>query len=101
MHESLLALLRVKYPYTGEIIKSLLDDTLEEWKITKKSLILTTDNGSNAGRLMVDSILHLPCAAHMLQLIVGKGLNLVKELVLCAKRLVDFFNVSPKQHERL
>ena len=104
LHESLLALRRVKYPHIGEIIKLLLDDILGEWKITKKSLTLTTDNGSNikkAGRLMADSILHLPCAAHTLQLTVGKGLNLVKELVLRAKRLVDFFNVSPKQRERL
>ena len=104
LHESLLALRRVKYPHTGEIIKVLLNDIFTEWRIMPRVLTLTTDNGSNikkAGRLMATTIFHLPCAAHTLQLTVGKGLNLVKELVLRAKRLIDFFNISPKQRERL
>jgi len=41
-----------------------------------------------------------PCTAHTLQLIIGKGLNLVKLLVLRAKKLIDFF-LRPKQSERL
>ena len=37
-----------------------------------------------------------PCVAHMLQLVVGKGLNPVKLLVLRAKRLIDFFYIQNK-----
>ncbi len=38
--------------------------------------------------------------AHILQLVIGKGLNLVKLLVLRAKRLIDFF-LRSKQNKRL
>jgi hypothetical protein len=41
-----------------------------------------------------------PCAAHTLQLVVGKGLSSIKLLVLRVKRLIDFF-LRPKQSERL
>ncbi|CAG8824048.1 8027_t:CDS:2, partial [Racocetra persica] len=43
----------------------------------------------------------IPCAAHVLQLSVGKGLNMIRHLVLRIKRLIDFFNNSPKQTEYL
>ncbi|GES76765.1 zinc finger BED domain-containing protein 1-like [Rhizophagus clarus] len=79
LRESLLALQRVKYPHTGEVIKELLDKIFSDWKVTSKLLTMTTDNGSNikkAGRLMERSISRLPCTVHTLQLTVGKGLNL-------------------------
>ncbi|CAB4431134.1 unnamed protein product [Rhizophagus irregularis] len=65
---------------------------------------MTMNNGSNikkAGQLMKRSISRLPYIVYILQLTVGKGLNLVRVLVLQAKRLIDFFNISPKQRERL
>jgi hypothetical protein len=49
---------------------------------------------------VTSNILWQPCAAHTLQLVVGKGLNLIKLLVLRTKRLIDFF-LRPKQSERL
>jgi hypothetical protein len=104
LRESLLALQQVKYSHTGEVIKELLDKIFSDWKITSKLLTMTTDNRSNikkACRLMERTISRLPCTAHTLQLTVGKGLNLVKALVLRAKRLIDFFNISSKQRERL
>jgi len=48
---------------------------------------------------MENTIFRLPYAAHTLQLSVGKGLNLVKNLVFRTKRLIDFFNISLKQRE--
>jgi hypothetical protein len=104
LHETLLALKQVKYPHTGEVIKTILDDIFSYWQITSKLLTLTTDNGSNikkAGRLMKSTVFRLSCAAHTLQLSIGKGLNLVKVLIFRAKRLIDFFHISPKQRERL
>ena len=50
--------------------------------------------------LISKNIIWQPCTAHTLQLIVGKGLNSVKLLVLRAKRLIDFF-LRPKQSEKL
>ncbi|GES90585.1 hypothetical protein GLOIN_2v1482909 [Rhizophagus clarus] len=56
---------RVRYPYTGEIIKELLNKIFADWAIASKLLTMTTDNGT-----------------HTLQLTIGKGLNLVKTLIL-------------------
>ena len=59
--------------------------------------MITTDNDSNMKKAVKDmglissNIRWQPCTVHTLQLVVGKGLNLVKLLVLRAKRLIDFF----------
>ncbi|CAG8522104.1 3031_t:CDS:2, partial [Cetraspora pellucida] len=72
--EALLVLQRVLYPHTGEGIAELLDNVLVEWGLINKMTAITTDNGSNikkaAQLLELDRI---PCAAHVLQLSVGKG----------------------------
>ena len=45
--ETLLALQRVKYPHTGEVIKELLNKIFADWGIASKLLTMTTDNKSN------------------------------------------------------
>ena len=47
-----------------------------------------------------DNITRFPCAAHTLQLVVGKGLLPAERLIAQAKRLINFFT-SPKQTEKL
>jgi len=101
--EALLELKQVPYPHTGEIISQLLTDIFERWNIKNIIIALTTDNGSNIKKAaqIMGNIDRLPCAAHTLQLTVSKGLNIIKVLILRAKRLIDFFHISPKQSERL
>ena len=55
-----------------------------------------------AGKLLKnsDNITHFSCAAHILQLVVGKGLLSAERLIARAKRLINFFT-SPKQTEKL
>ena len=68
--------------------------------------MIVTDNGANMKKAVNDmgsisqNIRWQPCAAHTLQLIVGKGLNIVKLLILRTKRLIDFF-LRPKYSEKL
>ena len=68
--------------------------------------MIVTDNGSNIKKAIKDmglissNIRWQPCTAHTLQLVIGKGLNVVKLLVLRVKRLIDFF-LRPKQSEKL
>ena len=50
--------------------------------------------------LISSNIRWQPCTAHTLQLVIGKGLNEVKLLILRTKRLIDFF-LRPKQSEKL
>lgn len=100
--EMTLAIQYLPYPHTANNIVELLNRIIHEWKLDGKILTITTDNGSNMvliGQLMED-IIRLPCTAHTLQLVVGKGLMPAESLVARAKRLMLFFT-SPKQTEKL
>jgi len=106
IQEVILTVEYVRYPHTAENISDALLVILDQWEIREKVHMITTDNGANMKKAIKDmnsaasNIKWQPCAAHTLQLVVGKGLNLVKILVLRAKRLIDFF-LRPKQSERL
>ncbi|GBB92497.1 hypothetical protein RclHR1_20160001 [Rhizophagus clarus] len=72
----------------------------------RKNNVIVTDNRANMKKAIKEmnkiasNIKWQPCTAHTLQLVVGKGLNSVKLLVLRAKKLIDFF-LRPKQSQRL
>jgi hypothetical protein len=106
LHEVIITIEHVRYPHTAEHISDTVLAILDEWELRDKAYIVVTDNGSNMKKAVEDmelvakNIKWQPCTAHTLQLVVGKGLSLVKLLVLRAKRLIDFF-LRPKQSERL
>ena len=106
LHQIILTIEYVRYPHTAENISDTLFFILDEWGLREKVHMITTDNGSNMKKAIKDmglispNIRWQPCTAHTLQLVIGKGLNLVKLLVLRVKRLIDFF-LRPKQSERL
>jgi hypothetical protein len=105
LHEATLAIKYLKYPHTSKSIIECLNQIIQEWNLDEKVFTITTDNGRNmvkAGELLnIDkSIIRFPCAAHTLQLVVGKGLFPAERLVARAKRLINFFT-TPKQTERL
>ena len=106
LQEIILTVEYVRYPHTAENISDALLVILDQWEIREKVYMITTDSGSNMKKAIKEmnsvasNIKWQPCAAHTLQLVVGKGLNLIKLLVLRTKRLIDFF-LRPKQSERL
>jgi len=106
MHEITLTVEYIRYPHTAQNISDTLFALLNDWELREKVHIITTDNGANMKKAIKDmglietNIKWQPCTAHTLQLVVGKGLNVVKLLVLRAKRLIDFF-LRPKQSQRL
>jgi hypothetical protein len=106
IQEIVLTIEYVKYPHTAQNISDALLNIIDQWKIKSKVFKITTDNGANmkkAVKIMnsnTSNIKWQSCAAHTLQLVIGKGLNPIKLLVLRTKRLIDFF-LRPKQSERL
>jgi len=96
----------IRYPHTANHISDTLLTILDEWGIRNLTHIITTDNGSNIKKaikdmeLIASNIFWQPCSAHTLQLVIGKGLSVIKPLVKRTKRLIDFF-LRPKQSERL
>lgn len=104
-HEAILAIRYLKYPHTSDNICECLNQIINEWNLGGKVFTITTDNGSNmvkAGKTLFKdhNITRFPCAAHTLQLVIGKGLIPAEKLVARAKRLINFFT-TPKQTERL
>lgn len=106
IHEVILTIEYIRYPHTAQNISDTLFTILDTWDLKEKVNIIVTDNGSNMKKAIKEmnkitsNIQWQSCAAHTLQLVVGKGLNSVKLLVLRAKRLIDFF-LRPKQSQRL
>lgn len=102
LYDILLDVKYLSYPHTAERIKDQINHLISEWNLTNKVVAIATDNGSNMVKAvrLIDGVIRIPCTAHTLQLIIGKGLELATVLVLRAKRLIQFF-MSPKQMERL
>jgi hypothetical protein len=102
LNEAILAIKYVPYPHTGEAIAEEIMSILSEWKLTDKIFTITTDNGSNMVKSarLIPGLIRIPCTAHTLQLVIGKGLLPAEVLIARAKRLMLFFT-SPKQTEKL
>ena len=106
IHEVILTIEYIRYPHTAQNISDALFVILDEWDLREKVHMITTDNSANMKKAIKEmgeitsNIKWQPCAAHTLQLVVGKGLSSIKLLVLRVKRLIDFF-LRPKQSERL
>lgn len=102
LYDILLDVKYLSYPHTAERIKDQINHLISEWNLTNKVVAIATDNGSNMVKAvrLIDGVIRIPCTAHILQLIIKKGLEPATVLVLRAKRLIQFF-MSPKQMERL
>jgi hypothetical protein len=98
-------LLKICYlpsPHTADVIANTIKNIIQEWEIEDRVITITTDNGANmvAAIRKLTPIKRLSCAAHTLQLAIGKGLKLVNALTIRAKQLINFFSTQ-KQIERL
>lgn len=98
-------LLEISYfpaPHTAEAIAKAIKDIIQKWEIEGRVFAITTDNGANvvAAIRELNHIERLSCAAHTLQLAIGRGLKLVEALTARVKQLINFFSTQ-KQIERL
>ncbi|CAG8790421.1 9580_t:CDS:2, partial [Gigaspora rosea] len=84
-----------------KIVDSRWIDVLEHWDLKTKVFSITSDSGANmksaCNKLGVKWVL---CSAHILNLIVQKGLLPAKKLITRMNRLITFFT-TPKQSEHL
>ena len=92
-------LLEISYfpaSHTAEAIANTIKKAIQKWEIEDKVVSITTDNGANivAAIQKFTLIKRLSCAAHTLQLAIGKGLKHVNNLVIHAKQLINFFSTQ-------
>jgi len=88
--------------HTADAIANTIKNIIKKWEIENHVVSITTDNEANMIAAIQKLVLikRFSCAAHTLQLAIGKGLKLVEVLATHAKQLINFFSTQ-KQIERL
>ena len=104
-----LDIFRFKGSHTAEAIANEIYNTLVEFELDKKSIAITTDNASNmiAGvrilktKLNQNSFTYYRCIAHVLNLIVVAGLDIIKKPIKKLRNLIKVIQKSSKLLEEL
>ncbi|VAI19183.1 unnamed protein product [Triticum turgidum subsp. durum] len=100
-------------PHTTRVIAEILHDALVEWYLEDKVSTLTVDNATTndacipilenligPSKLMLGGkLLHMRCCAHILNLIVKDGLDVLEESVEKIRDSVAFWTSTPKRIE--
>ncbi|CAN1291855.1 Putative AC9 transposase [Linum perenne] len=106
--------LYVPCPHTSEVLSQVLVDTIIEWNIDTKLSTITLDNCSTNDALIDvvkdklscenmmwnGSKLHMRCCAHILNLIVKDGLDVIKKSIDRIRDSVSFWTATPKRQEK-
>ena len=81
IQEVILTIEYIKYLHIAQNISNALLVILDQWELREKVYIITTDNSANMKKAIKDmnevssNIKWQLCAAHTLQLVIGKGLT--------------------------
>jgi hypothetical protein len=103
----------VPAPHTAEVICDQLYEALVEWNLDEKISTVTLDNCSTndaiipelvkkigKGKLMLEGeLLHMRCCAHILNLIVKDGLQVIQPAIAKIRESVSFWTATPKRVE--
>ncbi|CAB5183892.1 unnamed protein product [Rhizophagus irregularis] len=89
------------YPHGAIEIQEHLFDLFYEWGIDSKIIAIVTDNGSNVRKACNNISIgkRIPCAAYTLQLSIGKGLDIIKELIGKCKHFISFLSADKKKQQ--
>ncbi|KAJ4817601.1 Zinc finger BED domain-containing protein DAYSLEEPER [Rhynchospora pubera] len=88
--KKIIALKQIPYPHTGQAVANLMEKIWDDWKLGDKIFALTLDNSSvndNAVRNLENKLrekipfgaihMHMRCSAHILNLIVQDGMDII------------------------
>ncbi|KAH1238990.1 Zinc finger BED domain-containing protein RICESLEEPER 2 [Glycine max] len=114
LQSQILRFIYVHAPHTSDRLCNALTDCLMDWNIDTKLSTITLDNCTtndamidkikdklHLGSLLRDgSLLHMRCCAHILNLIVKDGLEVVKEGVENIQDSVAYWTATPKRKEK-
>ncbi|KAF7124402.1 hypothetical protein RHSIM_Rhsim12G0109500 [Rhododendron simsii] len=112
LQSRILRFVYVPCPHTAEVLCQVLMDTFLEWNIDRKLSTLTVDN-CTTNDAMIDllleklggdhirckSLFHVRCAAHILNLIVKDGLDVIKSSIVKVRDSVAYWTATQKREE--
>ncbi|XP_024196349.1 zinc finger BED domain-containing protein RICESLEEPER 2-like [Rosa chinensis] len=114
LQNRLLRFIYVPCPHTAEVLADALVNCLFEWNLDRKLSTLTVDN-CTTNDAMIDKILgkidsssllldgdlfHMRCCAHILNLVVRDGLDVIKDSVEKIRYSVAFWTATPNREEK-
>jgi len=87
MHCHCLQTHEIRSSHTAQSLAEEISQSLDEWEITDKVVLVTTDNGQNIKNAITEELKfsHLGCVGHTLQLSIGKALQANSSLLSFAK----------------
>ena len=96
---------RIDVSHTAKNLASALVKIADEWDIGNKISCAITDNANNiVAAIRITGWLHVPCFAHMINLIVTNSIaevEEVEEIIQACKQIVSFFHRSTKASDAL
>lgn len=104
----------VPCPHSAEVICEALYECLVEWHLERKISTITLDNCTSNDKAMVilpdkldtsslmldGQLIHMCCAAHILNLIVKDGMSVLEQGIERLRDSVAFWSATPKRHEK-
>ena len=104
----------VPAPHNAEVIAEQLHESLVEWNLDEKLLTVTVDNCNANGKAIAEivgkiekskllcegTLLHMRCCAHILNLIVKDGLDVMQSAIENIRESVAYWTASPKRIEK-
>ncbi|CAN1156478.1 Zinc finger BED domain-containing protein RICESLEEPER 2 [Linum perenne] len=114
LQNRILRFVYVPSPHTKDVLCRVLFDTITEWNIDSKLSKVTLDNCSTndamirslrrelqeESLILEGSLLHMRCAAHILNLIVQDGLSIIESCVENVRESVVYWIASPKRRQK-
>ncbi|CAN1149655.1 Putative AC transposase [Linum perenne] len=113
LRSQLLRFIYVPGPHTADRLARFMVDCLMEWNVDTKVSIITLDNCSTNDRMLETvkkklalpylikdgALLHMRCSAHILNLVVKDGLDVVKYGIDKIRESVTYWMATPKRLE--
>ena len=104
----------VPAPHNGEVICQALHECLLDWHLERKLSTVTLDNCTSNDKaidILIDKLdtkslmlegkyLHMRCCAHILNLIVKDGMDLMEKGIERVRDSVAYWSATPKRHEK-
>ena len=101
-------------PHTAEVICDTLYKCLQSWDIDRRVSTVTLDNCSTndsmvglmetrlgaSHMLLRGKVLHMRCCAHILNLIVKDGTQIIAESIIAIRESVAYWIATPKRYEK-
>ncbi|RVW91526.1 putative AC transposase [Vitis vinifera] len=115
LHHHIVRFVYVPPPHTKEVLSDVLMDFLLDWNMDRKVSTVTMDNCSSNDRMinilveklsLSDSLLlngkifHMRCAAHVLNLIVKEGLDVIEVEIEKIRESVAYWSATPSRMEK-